>query len=550
MRIREEIINNYKDSTWLYRIIKIIYVFAFSTMLLLDKKLKFSQEIYAKINEVYFNKIDIKDVGVYVLSILITYIVITFLEIIFRKIDKKETQQRLNRKPTVKKYIIIFLLIIISWMPYILSSFPGGIYGDTGVSINQSIGLDKLDNHHPILYTLAIKESIKLFHGNITMAMGLITVIQIIVMAGIFSYLIYWMYKRNITWKIIVPTLLFFMFFKLIPLYVMSNWKDSIFSAILLAYVIVIMEIVYQDANNLTKNNEIIKYVISMFFVAFLRNNGIYIIFGTTIVLLIVYKKQIKNKLRKFTIGSLLSIIIFYIIQGPVYMKLELNTESSESFGIPLQQICYVIAKDGKVTEEQKEFINNICAIETIKENFTPYIVDSIKWNGKFNDQFLSQNKIEFLKVWIQILIQNPKDYIVEYLLNTLGYWDINKVTSNSYIQYRNWNDEQPFAGVIQTNIIEKVTGKSLLPYLTQIKLISAATWIWIMLLSLIFTVKNRRNKNLLILLPALLNWLTLMVATPIAFTLRYVYILVLIIPLTIVVPILKSENEIIGEKK
>ena len=70
------------------------------------------------------------------------------------------------------------------------------------------------------------------------------------------------------------------------------------------------------------------------------------------------------------------------------------------------------------------------------------------------------------------------------------------------------------------------------------------------MLLSLIFTVKNRRNKNLLILLPALLNWLTLMVATPIAFTLRYVYILVLIIPLTIVVPILKSENEIIGEKK
>ena len=109
---------------------------------------------------------------------------------------------------------------------------------------------------------------------------------------------------------------------------------------------------------------------------------------------------------------------------------------------------------------------------------------------------------------------------------------------------YLNWNNEQPFAGVTQRNFIEELTGKSIVPQLTNIRLISAALWAWLSLLSFVITIKNKRYKNLLILVPALLNWGTLMIATPIAFTLRYVYILVLMVPLTIFVPIMKNKEE------
>lgn len=542
--MKEDIIENYKNSTWIYRICKILFVIAFSFMLLLDKKLVFNSNIYAKISEVYFNKITVKDFIYFLGIVILAYVILTIIEIIYNKINKKETEEKNNRKTNIGIYFIIFVMLILAWSPYILSAFPGGIYGDTGVSINQSIGLDKIDNHHPLLYTLSIKASIDLFDGDITRGMGLISIIQIIAMAGVFSYLIYWLYKRNAKPIILIITMAFFMFFKLVPLYVMSNWKDSIFSAALLAYVISIMEIIYQDAKNLNKNVEILKYIISMFFVAFLRNNGIYIIFGTTILILIVYRKQIKDNLKKFTIASLVSILVFYCIQGPIYKKIGVSTESSESLGIPLQQICYVISKDGKINDKQKEFINQICPIDVIKSNFSPYIVDSIKWNENFNEGFLSTHKKEFLKVWFQILVQNPKYYVAEYLLNTLGYWDVNKITSNSYIQYLNWNNEQPFAGVTQRNFIEELTGKSIVPQLTNIKLISAALWAWLSLLSFVITIKNKRYKNLLILIPALLNWGTLMIATPIAFTLRYVYILVLMVPLTIFVPIMKNKEE------
>ena len=205
--MKEDIIENYKNSTWIYRICKIFYVIAFSFMLLLDRKLVFNPNIYAKISEVYFNKITAKDF-IYFLGIAILgYIILTIIEIIYNKIDKKETEEKNNRKTNIGIYFIIFVMLILAWSPYILSAFPGGIYGDTGVSINQSIGLDKIDNHHPLLYTLSIKASIDLFDGDITRGMGLISIIQIIAMAGVFSYLIYWLYKRNAKPIILIITI-------------------------------------------------------------------------------------------------------------------------------------------------------------------------------------------------------------------------------------------------------------------------------------------------------------------------------------------------------
>ena len=58
-----------------------------------------------------------------------------------------------------------------------------------------------------------------------------------------------------------------------------------------------------------------------------------------------------------------------------------------------------------------------------------------------------------------------------------------------------------------------------------------------------VYSIKNKRYKNLLIYLPALFTWGTIMLATPIAFSMRYVYILVLIVPMDFVIPFLSKDN-------
>ena len=557
-KIKKIIIDNFKQNTKLYIIIKMLFSLAFSAMLLLDRKLVFGDYNNANITEVYFKTIDVKDIIFFIGMIVITYIAISIIEIIINLIGKKIWKKDIpenNEETKYKKakgigiYCLILVLIIITWLPYILSAFPGGIYTDTATSILEATGIERLYNHHPILYTLLIKGAIQIAGGNVQIGMSIFTVFQVITMAAVYAYLVYWLYKKNVSKIYVILTMMFFMFFNLIPLYAMSNWKDSLFSAAALAYMIGLMEIIYQDAENLTKIRNIITYVILIFFVSFLRNTGLYIVTAATICILIVYRKNIKDKLKKFTIISSIAILLFYIIQGPIYKALNLQGEKSESLGIPLQQIFYVVNKDGKLTEEQKELINEICPIEIATAGFfTPYTIDNIKWNKSYNEQFVEENMGSILKVWLEILIQNPKLYVAEYLFNTLGFWDINKaITSQhiNYINYLNYGNTQPFYGITQTDYIKKMTGVSIQNRLATIDIyISAAVWAWIIMLSMILVIKNKKYKNLIILLPAFFVWGTLMIATPIAFTLRYAFVLILAFPLTIIVPTMPQKKE------
>ena len=210
-----------------------------------------------------------------------------------------------------------------------------------------------------------------------------------------------------------------------------------------------------------------------------------------------------------------------------------------------MQQIAYVVASDGNITDEQLEFINNICPIDVIKSKYAPCFVDTIKCDKEFDNEYLEANKGVFLKEWFKIFLKNPSAYVKAYLLNTIGFWDVNKATmEDSYINPLMWHFTDECMGVKQTNYIEVLTGKSIRGILHPTFAISSAIYLFILLFSSLFTILKKKYKNLLILLPGFLTWLTIMIAVPLAFSLRYVYILLLTIPFTIIVPFFKNKEE------
>lgn len=81
-----------------------------------------------------------------------------------------------------------------------------------------------------------------------------------------------------------------------------------------------------------------------------------------------------------------------------------------ESYGIPLQQVARVIAYDGNINNVEEEFVNDIIPVEKLKTVYTPQLVDSIKWNEDFNDNFFENHKKEFLKVWFSLFKKKSKN--------------------------------------------------------------------------------------------------------------------------------------------
>ena len=548
--MKEKILQILKPNSKLYFIAKIITTLLFSLTIVLDKMIVFNGDVHSKYTELYFSTFKASYILYFVLIFIFTYLILSALEVLADKIETTIYTKKQRKVKNIKVFFIVWLIILLCWLPTILSYFPGGIFADTAISISQAIKEQPINNHHPILYTILIKIFIdiaNIFSSTqlqaIQLGMKLFTVWQVIAMSLTCAYTIYWSYKKQISSKYLVLITAFFGIFKLIPLYAISIWKDTPFCIALFLYIIFIAEIVCTNGKNLEKLKGIITYVLLLTLVAFLRNNGIYIVTLTTIILLIAYRKNICKNLKEFTIIAIVQMIICFIIQGPVYKHYGISTEFVESVGVPVQQICYVIANEGNITETQEKFINNICPIETIKAEYTPGVVDHIKWNGKFNNSYLEENKIQFIKVWIKMFIQNPKAYVEAYLLNTMGFWNINKSTEDLYVNNRMWANPDEFIGVKQNDYIKEMTNISIRNIVGNNNTISSAMFLMIMIISMMICIYKKRYKNLLIYIPALATWITIMIAVPVAFGLRYVYILVLMIPLSLIVPFLKPER-------
>lgn len=215
-----------------------------------------------------------------------------------------------------------------------------------------------------------------------------------------------------------------------------------------------------------------------------------------------------------------------------------------ESYGIPLQQVARVIAYDGNINNVEEEFVNDIIPVEKLKTVYTPQLVDSIKWNEDFNDNFFENHKKEFLKVWFSLFKKNPRIYLESWCLSTYGYWSLNTWSLNYFqanisqgnLEYIKDNDN---CGVYNTNLLEnpKIDLKKAFSLFTPTP--SIAICIWIALFMLFYMWVNKRRKYIILLIPVLGNWLTLLIATPIAYWPRYALSILYMFPVILSIPML-----------
>lgn len=532
-----------KEKNILYILCKIFFSTIFSFVIFLDSKLVFVQNIRAKVNEVYFDKTKSNNVISLIITWIITYIILTIIGIIIDKLDKKfYIKKRFKNKKSV--FFIILAIILLFWMPYILTYFPGGIFSDTQTSIKQCLRIISYDNVNPLAYTLLIKICLVIgnFFNSAQIGMNIFGIMQILIMASILAYSVYWLYKKNVSIVVLVFITMFFSLFKLFPMYALSIWKDTPFCLALYAYVILIGEIVYKKGKNLNSIKINILYSLLFIEISFLRNNGFYVVLATTICVLIAYRK---NKILKFLIFTIITSIVVVMIKGPVFTLIGINKKTNGGGwnAIKISQIFYTEVMGGDINPEQEELINKMCNIEKLKEVYSPFLLDATTVTPEFNNMFISEHKSEIDKLWIDLLLKNPDLYIKGYLLNTLGYWDVNRVFVDAYISDFTWPGTDEIIDFHQMDVIEKITGKSIKEDIKLTRLYSSGIFLFIMLASMACTIKTKKYKNMLMYLPALFTWGTIILAAPIAFSMRYVYILVLMVPYNFIIPFLKTSE-------
>jgi hypothetical protein len=527
----------------LKKILTLFFSILLSTVYIIGTNVKYTS-LFGKIDAVYIEKIDAKEILMIVLlSFVIYFIILIITKLYENKLEsvlfskKKVSKQSL--KVSIIKWLGYFIIINLFWLPYYLAYYPGNVFSDGITSINQAL-FTGIDNHHTLLYSYYISIFAHLGDkiNNFNFAICLYTLIQSCVMVGILSYFMLWLSKYNINNIYKIICLLFICLFPLYPLYATTMWKDTFFSLLLFLYILMLVDFCTQK-KDINKNITLVNFIIISFFVCFLRNNGIYIVIFTLVFFIIFYFKKLKMY-KKFLIYNTTFIVITIVIQGPIYTKLNLKEEFVESIAIPMQQIGAVVSYNGNYNQN---YISKIWNINEIKDKYTPAIADTMKWYMEnFDETYLNNSKSQFLKYWVEIVIRNPKISVDAFLLENLGFWHLTYQDGFSYVQIGVWNN---FYGIERRDILYQKTGIELDKYVIPKKYISSGLLFWLAMISAFLCFRINNIKKLLPYAPIIGLWLTIMIATPVAFSLRYVYILVLFIPLLIPLPgILKQCNE------
>ena len=535
--VRKNIKNNDKNET----IVTIIFDIIFSIVILIQTKINFIGGISQSLQENTFEKFVGIDILKYIVIFILVFIIIEAIQIFIKKIKKEEIlqeQDELDKKKKIKYWGIYTLAIFIPYIIFFLIHYPGSVLADSFSSIYQITGEIKLNNHFPILYTFFVGIFIKIGQAinNYNIGIALYTITQIMIVSAGLGYFLTWLKEKKVKNIYILLTTIYFIGNAIFATYAITMWKDPLFCLFLFILMLRLYDVLESNGEILKKTSVMIQFIVLNILISFLRNNGIYITLLIGLILLIKYWKNYK----KFIIGNAIVAILIVFIQGPLYSYLEIKTPSEESFGILIQQIAYTMSVEGEIDEADKKLLNEILPEQEWIESYTPFIVDNVKWDPSFNSSVLGKNKGEFIKIWVKTLSKNFINYVKAYSLATYGFWSIE--TNCNYGFYDNYIFENNY-NIHKVNLVEKATGVNLEKIGGKTDFLGTGTLFWIMMIVVVSLIRNKESKYIISLLPGIILWLTIMVATPVAFSLRYMFVLAYAFPFILVLPIIKKKE-------
>lgn len=244
-----------------------------------------------------------------------------------------------------------------------------------------------------------------------------------------------------------------------------------------------------------------------------------------------------ERALLKRLIVGLVSTVTIIVAYDAIVAHAFRQTESVEAFGIPYQQVARVLVLDGNMSEEDREFMLTIMPIEKWREHYAPMVVDPIK-AGPYIDNmgFFESHIKEFLELWARNLPNNLQMYVDAFVLETFGFW---APGFKSYYGYLETHVEENGFGIERVNLFKEFFGGTLGEDLVKDRFfVSSGTLLWFVLFGFWLSYAIARQTRLCVVyLPALLSFATILVAAPVAFSLRYVFVFALGMPVFLLAP-------------
>jgi hypothetical protein len=427
-----------------------------------------------------------------------------------------------------------FCAMIICWLPYWLAFMPGIISVDTIVQFKQAIDPSQLSNWHPILHTLLLGIPVKIGYslGNLTAGITIAVLMQELVTAAILARVainLAKIQKRAIFYYVPV---IFFALCPVVALYAVTPWKDIIFSSLFLLLVVLVYGALKNGKNTSLDLKNSWKILLLLFLVPFFRNGGVLILLSVIILFAIYFKNQ---RIKVLSCGAAVAILVM-LIQGPGYKLLHVQSSPfMESMSVPAQQIAYV-ARNNELRPEDLEELDYFADVDLLVGSYSPMHADAAKTS--FNYGLVEEDKGRFLKLWAKLLSYNFGSYVKAYIYHIYSYWYIGEPTwvdDYTNVHRGEWVTEWDYSDINIFGEKYRYYASLVLRALPRTSWFGAITnvgaLVWGYIFMFIAALYKKRKSVALAIIPIFVYICSLLIASPVSWIFRYVYILLLALP-------------------
>lgn len=466
-------------------------------------------------------------------AVLLRYLIALFLEACRRAANAEWSVGWAERFFGKNCFRNVFLLLLIWWMPVLLLSYPGNLCYDGLGQIEQSLGMYSYSSHHPLLHTLLMGWLIKggkFLTGGNDAGLFCYLLLQAAALAAALAGTVSRLTKRGAS---LVMRLEVTGVYVLAPMY--SNMastvvKDVPFLAAALWYFLLLEELTAEGFQG-RKPLFWVKCLFAQLLTGFLRNNGIYMVVLTGVILTLVWGKGRAARKKLILLLNLVLLPFLLYTAGNGLMVRALSAEKgsvAEMLSIPFQQTArYLQLYGNELTAEEREAIEGVLEdVSIVAERYDPDIADPVKALYRKDASF--GELAAYLRVWAAGFFRHPAVYLQAFLAHIYGWFDPGVTNA---IRYEAVSDLFRQEGLFPGARKLLVFWYRFLEYLPPLALLeNVGFYTWLLFILAGETIREKRKKGVL-LIPLFISLLICMAAPCFYLHPRYAYPILFAIP-------------------
>lgn len=474
---------------------------------------------------------------------IICGIFVLFRNFAFVKEDAKVTSWFTTNR---KSLFVVAGLILLMWLPYFIACFPGltnydffdmldTFYGRDTTSLRVVTPIDPsvtLNNNNPVCQTLMAVTFMKIgnLFGSPYIGLFLFVTVQAILFALVLSYAIRFLAKKNINKKVRIVLLLMYGLVPLHANFAFTTLKDTNFTFVTLLYLLMLIELVLDAESFVSSKWNLTKFAIVTLVMMFLRNNGLYIIALSAVILMIAYRKHFKKLVLPFFVP----IIVFMLTTNVIYPALKISPGSAaEAYSIPFQQIARLVKEHGDdLPKEDQEKIAAVLNYDVLADVYNPELSDPVK--VAYIKERTDQQFSDFLGVWAKYLPKYPGLYVQATMSNCYGYFF---PEAKRWLTYTTIAPTGEPYGLTTLKPLDTIRGE-----MTQVAEIvhsfpaigmsvSIGFYVWALFCMAVVLIRYKEKKKIFMMVPMFILLLTA-IAGPANTMVRYVYPIIVSAPI------------------